>query len=97
MALSQYGHAFIETRRTRESSSFRPTRVVLYTDTYNGVDDQFAVTHAVLSPDTIDLKAIYAAPFYNKRSNGPKDGMEKSYPEIQKLLARLGAADDLAC
>jgi inosine-uridine nucleoside N-ribohydrolase len=32
------------------------------------------------------LQAIYAAPFLNERSTSPKDGMEKSYDEILKIL-----------
>ncbi len=63
--------------------------VVLDTDTYNEVDDQFAVCHAVLSPERINLLAIHAAPFHNGRSDGPADGMEKSYDEILRLLGHL--------
>ncbi len=69
-------------------------RVVLDTDTYNEIDDQFAVVQAILSPEEIDLKAIYAAPFHNPRSDGPKDGMEKSYQEILRLLERLDRSSD---
>lgn len=65
-------------------------RVVLDTDTYNEVDDQFAVVHALLSPQRISLEAIHAAPFQNSRSEGPGNGMEKSYEEIVRLLERLG-------
>ena len=61
-------------------------RMVLDTDTYNEIDDQFAVVHAILSPDKLNLEAIYAAPFHNNRSTGPEDGMEKSYDEILRLL-----------
>ncbi len=70
----------------------RPGRVraVLDTDTYNEIDDQFALVQAMLSPDRIALEAIYAAPFHNKRSSGPGDGMDKSYDEILRLLDRLG-------
>ena len=64
-------------------------RAVLDTDTYNEIDDQFALTQAILSPDRIGLEAIYAAPFHNARSAGPEDGMEKSYEEILRLLNRL--------
>jgi inosine-uridine nucleoside N-ribohydrolase len=63
--------------------------MVLDTDTYNEVDDQFAVVHALLSPDAIQVKGLYAAPFHNARSDGPADGMEKSYQEILRLLDRL--------
>lgn len=57
-------------------------RAVLDTDTYNEIDDQFALVQAMLSPDRISLEAIYAAPFHNRRSTGPGDGMDKSYEEI---------------
>ena len=64
-------------------------RMVLDTDTYNEVDDQFALVQALLSPDKLDVEAIYAAPFHNDRSSGPADGMERSYEEILRLLERL--------
>ncbi len=63
--------------------------MVLDTDTYNEVDDQFAVVYALLSPAKLDVQALYAAPFFNARSTGPADGMEKSYQEILRLLERL--------
>ncbi len=66
-----------------------PRRAVLDTDTFNEIDDQFAVVYALLSPSQIRLEALYAAPFHNARSAGPSDGMVKSYEEIQRLLERL--------
>ncbi len=64
-------------------------RMVLDTDTYNEIDDQFAVVYSLLSPDKLDVEAIYAAPFFNSRSTGPGDGMEKSYEEILRVLERI--------
>lgn len=64
--------------------------MVLDTDTYNEVDDQFALCYAMLSPERVNVQAIYAAPFFNSLSTGPKDGMEKSYEEICRLLRYLG-------
>ena len=64
--------------------------MVLDTDTYNEIDDQFALAYALLSPDHMDVEAIHAAPFSNSRSSGPADGMEKSYEEVLRLLDRLG-------
>jgi purine nucleosidase len=64
-------------------------RMVLDTDTYNEIDDPFALVHALLSPERLDVEAVYAAPFHNDRSTGPGDGMEKSYAEILRLLDRL--------
>jgi len=64
-------------------------RMVLDTDTYNEIDDQFALVYALLAPEKLQVEAIYAAPFTNDRSSGPGDGMEKSYAEILRLLERL--------
>jgi hypothetical protein len=66
-----------------------PVEMVLDTDTYNEVDDQFAVVHALFSPEKLAVKALYAAPFLNARSTGPADGMERSYQEILRLLDRI--------
>ena len=62
--------------------------MVLDTDTYNEVDDQFAVVYSLLS-EQLKVEAIYAAPFFNSRSSGPGDGMERSYEEILRLLDRM--------
>jgi len=68
--------------------------MVLDTDTYNEIDDQFALAYAMLSPERLGVEAIYAAPFTNSRSTGPADGMEKSYEEILLLLERLSKPHD---
>src|SRR5437868_5321521 len=49
-------------------------RMVVDTDTYNEIDDQFALVYALLSPERMTCEAIYAAPFHNQRSSGPEDG-----------------------
>jgi len=64
-------------------------RIVIDTDTYNEIDDQFAVVYALLSPEQISIEALYATPYFNSRSESPGDGMEKSYGEIIRLLDRL--------
>lgn len=61
--------------------------VVLDTDAYNEIDDQFAIAYMLKSKDKLNVKAIYAAPFFNDRSQGPEDGMLRSYDEILKLLS----------
>lgn len=63
--------------------------VVIDTDTYNEVDDQYALAWALLSPERIDVEAAYAAPFLNSRSKSAGDGMEQSYAEILRLLKFL--------
>lgn len=65
-------------------------QAVVDSDTYNEIDDQFAVSYAMLSPERMEIEAIYAAPFHNERSNSARDGMEKSYEEILRILGRLG-------
>lgn len=60
--------------------------VVLDTDAYNEIDDQFAVSYLLKSKEKLNTKALYAAPFFNSRSENPKDGMERSYDELLKLL-----------
>lgn len=68
--------------------------MVLDTDTYNEIDDQFAVVYALLSPEQLEVEAIYAAPFLNERSGSPKEGMQKSYEEILRLLDKLGKSPE---
>ncbi|ULL17153.1 nucleoside hydrolase [Paenibacillus sp. H1-7] len=67
-------------------------RMVLDTDTFNEIDDQFAVIYALQSEDKLQVEALYAAPFYNELSSGPRDGMEKSYQEILKILELMDRA-----
>ena len=69
-------------------------RMVLDTDTYNEIDDQYALSYAYLSKEKLQLEAVYAAPFFNKRSKSAGDGMEKSYEEILRLLALLGKSPE---
>lgn len=64
--------------------------VVLDTDAYNEIDDQFAVSYMLKSKEKLNTKAIYAVPFHNALSDSPSDGMQKSYDEILKLLSLLG-------
>ncbi len=67
--------------------SNEPKTVILDTDTYNEIDDQFALAWAVLqNQKKIKLLSINAAPFLNDRSISPEDGMIKSYNEIANLL-----------
>ncbi|NCB91787.1 MAG: nucleoside hydrolase [Clostridia bacterium] len=78
------------TRMKRLQRPAGPIDVILDTDTYNEIDDQFALSYLIKSDDKLNLQAIYAAPFFNDKSTGPKDGMEKSYEEIMRLLTFLG-------
>jgi hypothetical protein len=70
-----------------------PVDVVIDTDTYNEIDDQFALAFLINSGEKLNLKGIHAAPFFNKRSAGPADGMEKSYHEIMNILTLMKRTD----
>ena len=65
-------------------------KAILDTDTYNEIDDQFALVQMFLSEEKIDVQSINAAPFsMNNRSDNPKKGMELSYDEIFRLLEKI--------
>lgn len=81
-------------RIERLSLPATPLRVVIDTDTYNEIDDQFAVVYALFSPEQLNVEAIYAAPFLNNRSESAGDGMEKSYEEILRLLERTETSSE---
>ena len=86
-ALSQKPDAPLEGRLAPPAGK---VRAVVDSDTYNEIDDQFAVAYALLSPQRVEVEAVYAAPFHNSRSVSAGDGMKKSYDEILRILARLG-------
>ena len=69
--------------------------VVLDTDAYNEIDDQFAIAYLLSCKEKLNTKAIYAAPFFNPNSTDAKDGMEKSYNEILKLLSLMDEKVDV--
>jgi purine nucleosidase len=98
LCMVNHGQTFPELDETFRINQLKPptgkVRMVLDTDTYNEVDDQFALAYAYLSKEKIQLEAIYAAPFHNARSEGPADGMEKSYQEILRLLKMLDKSPD---
>ncbi len=69
---------------------------VLDTDTFNEIDDQFAIAYLLHAQDKVRPLGLYAAPFhtdFNPHSVSAEDGMEKSYQEILKLLSLAGRED----
>ena len=65
-------------------------KVILDTDTYNEIDDQFALVQMLFSKKRMDVLSINAAPFsMNNRSDDPQKGMELSYDEIFRLLDKI--------
>lgn len=69
--------------------------VVLDTDAFNEIDDQFAIGFMLKKTENFNVRGICAAPFTNERSTSAGDGMEKSYNEILKLLSLMDK-DDMA-
>lgn len=66
--------------------------VVLDTDAYNEIDDQYAIAYLLKNKEKLNTVRLYAAPFFhemNKKSVSVKDGMEKSYNEILKILSLM--------
>ena len=53
--------------------------VVIDTDAFNEIDDQFAISYLLANGDKLNTVALYAAPFLNSNSVSPEDGMIKSY------------------
>lgn len=66
-----------------------PVDVVLDTDAYNEIDDQFAICYLLACTEKLHTQAIYAAPFSNKKEPVVERGMEQSYEEIKRLLSLM--------
>ncbi len=65
-------------------------KAILDTDTYNEIDDQFALAQMLFSKKRINVLSINAAPFsMNSRSDDPEKGMMLSYDEIFRLLEKI--------
>lgn len=78
-----------------------PVDVVLDTDMYNQVDDLFALSYLMFSKEKLNLKAVFAAPFYSpphlgrpRQNHSPAEGMDQSYHAILELL-HVMERDDL--
>ena len=67
--------------------------MVLDTDAFNEIDDQFAIAYTLRSPERCNLRQIYAAPFLNKKVSSAEEGMEASYAEILKILDLAGCSE----
>lgn len=70
-----------------------PVDVVLDTDTFNEIDDQYALAYLIAHEETLRLKGIYAAPFSNQKTPDPQIGMEQSHEEILRVLGLMGRED----
>lgn len=71
--------------------------VILDTDAYNEIDDQYTIAYGMLSPDRVKLLAITAAPFLNSRAKTPAEGMEKSYQELKHIMGLVDPNAKIPC
>lgn len=60
--------------------------IVIDTDAFNEVDDQFAIAYSIFSSESVSIKAFYAAPFVNEHAATAESGMEQSYDEILHII-----------
>ena len=74
--------------------SSRVKDVVIDSDTYNEMDDQYAIAYAIAS-GKINVLALHAAPFHNNRSTSFEEGMELSYKEMKRVLEVVGRQGDI--
>lgn len=89
--------------RARLAEPAAPVRLVIDTDAANEIDDQFALAWALLSPQALQVEAVYAAPFSfaHRRAdlphapadappfNPPGEGMQRSRDEILRIFSLL--------
>jgi len=69
--------------------------VVLDTDAFCEVDDQFAIAYLLKHKEKLNTKAIYAAPFSSQYISSVEEGVEKSYLEILNILKLSGEEADV--
>ncbi len=61
--------------------------VVIDSDTFNEIDDQYAIAYALASENEMIVEAIYAAPYSHEDiCPSPALGMENSYREILNVM-----------
>ena len=79
--------------------------IVLDTDAFNEIDDQFAIMYALRSKERINLRALYAAPFSRSAHINEEmfacsgsveagEGMELSYQEIIRIMKIINVNTD---
>lgn len=68
--------------------------VILDTDTYNEIDDQFALAYLLKSQDRFNVEAITIAPFQNKWDNSEDSGIEESYKEAKTVCQLCNVKTD---
>ena len=67
-------------------------RVIFDTDARNEIDDVWAISLAVLSPERFKIEGFVAANFDNSRPETGPDSIEASFREIHTILDKAGLA-----
>ena len=70
------------------------TDVILDSDVFNEIDDQFAIAYMVKNQDRLNIKGITIAPFspiHNKKVKDESESIDRSYDEAIHTLDLLGA------
>ena len=68
-------------------------RVIFDTDAKNEIDDIWAITLAILSPERFKIEGFVAANFDNNHPETGPDSVEASFEEIKAILGKAGLAD----
>ena len=71
--------------------------VVLDTDAYNEIDDQFAVAYMLKYKNKLNVKKIYAAPFVQLPCCGVVSEFSTSAPELRYWLSGKNPLADYLC
>jgi len=68
-------------------------RVIIDSDAKNEIDDQWAITLALLSQDRLKIEGFIASNYDHQWSGGPQS-IENSYNEIKTILRKTGFEND---
>ena len=99
--MTEFPHISDDRRREMLAPQAGRVRVLIDTDAANEVDDQFAITWGLLSPDRLDIEAIVAAPFSRAYFRQPlleaaranvEDSTAAEVDDIAAWMHRLRAA-----
>ena len=83
MKFPELSHEFIKQRLMPPTGKIK---CVIDTDTYNEVDDEFAVAWAIRSSERLDVQAVYAAPFYFECFRQAAGNDPKLLPALEAMV-----------
>lgn len=69
--------------------AYETIRVIIDSDAKNEIDDQWAITLALLSQDRLKIEGFIAANYDHEWSGGPQS-IDNSYDEIKTILRKAG-------